>query len=296
MTLSVYQLPQPLFSLAEPLFTGAWFDRAQIGAVFEGRQHGSIYVDDPHHPAAALMVRSYGYYVAGDAGSQSLRQFMRDAPAEPGPFDDFYGYVPVGDDWYRAILEDHAGRLIDVGRRGFKHEAENPPDLGATRLPPNGSIVPIDRAMAERVDREMQQFIKLFWGSYEAYAEGGFGFCCLIDGQPASVAYTISVGWGEANIDVETARAYQRRGLSALTSRAYIEECLRRGLVATWDTDTVNIPSIAVARKLQLTEYPSFHQLSTPNYRKLKLSRGRWQQATEATGTPAGVTVWRRTE
>jgi hypothetical protein len=80
-----------------------------------------------------------------------------------------------------------------------------------------------------------------------------------------------------------------------LTSRAYIEECLRRGLTATWDTNTVNIPSIAVARKLQLVEYPPFHQLSTPNYRKLELSHGRWKHEAEASGLPAGVTEWRRT-
>lgn len=59
----ICQLPSHLFHLAQSCFADAWFDRAQIDAVFDDRQPGRIFVDDPDHASAALLCRTYGYFV-----------------------------------------------------------------------------------------------------------------------------------------------------------------------------------------------------------------------------------------
>src|SRR3712207_4148218 len=76
----IYELPPPLFPRAAPLFAEAWMDGAFIGAVFEGKTPGRVFVDDAERPTAALMCRTYEYFVAGNPGATALRAFIRYAP------------------------------------------------------------------------------------------------------------------------------------------------------------------------------------------------------------------------
>ena len=70
---------------------------------------------------------------------------------------------------------------------------------------------------------------------------------------------------------------------------AFIDHCLAHGLTATWDTDSNNQPSARLADALGFWEDHPFSQLSTPGYRPLDLSRGRWRP-----GEPDadGVIAW----
>ncbi|MDQ3045591.1 MAG: GNAT family N-acetyltransferase, partial [Chloroflexota bacterium] len=49
-----------------------------------------------------------------------------------------------------------------------------------------------------------------------------------------------------------------------IVSAAYVEECLRRGLVATWDCDQVNVASGALALDLGFGDERSFTELAPP--------------------------------
>jgi RimJ/RimL family protein N-acetyltransferase len=287
----VYELPWPQVSIAAPIFKDAWADEAYIDSFFEGKQEGRIFVDDAHNPTAALLARTFEYYVAGDTGASSLRQFIKEAPSEPGIFQHLYGYVPIGQEWERALLEDYAGTLHVIERRGFKYNSDRTPFDWRQSLPEGASVVPIDRPLAERIDGEMRQFIASFWGGYDNYAQGGFGFCTLVNGEIASIAYAITVSSRQANIDVETAEPFRKRGLAAITCAAFIEHCLTLGLQPTWDTDAINAGSLALARKLGFTEYEPFSQLSPPWGQKIALSTGLWSR--EEAG-PSPFIIWRR--
>ncbi|HEV2107100.1 MAG TPA: hypothetical protein VGR16_02465, partial [Thermomicrobiales bacterium] len=61
----VFELPPERFSLAAPIFAGATFDASYMDAVFEGKSEGRIFIDDPERPGAALLCRTYDYFVAG---------------------------------------------------------------------------------------------------------------------------------------------------------------------------------------------------------------------------------------
>jgi GNAT superfamily N-acetyltransferase len=286
----VYELPAERLSVARPVFADAWFDRAYIDSVFEGRQPGRLFVDDPDQPAAAIMFRTFGYYVAGDTGNVALRGFIRDAPPEPGVFQSLYGYVPDGEEWRQALLDDHGDLLEVIPRHGFRwyptDEARSVVDGWRDRLPGDARLVEIDLELARRIDQEMKQYIKIYWLSHEAYAEGGFGYCLMFGNTIASVAYAISISSTEANIDVETAAPFRRQGLSMLCSSAFIERCRALGVTPTWDADGNNPASQTLARKLGFQEYPVLaSQLSPPRGTSLLGREGVWEHSGEGTWT-----------
>ncbi len=284
----VYELPFDRFAVTAPLFSAAWFDEPYIDNVLQGRQRGRIFVDASDAPTAALMCRTYDYYLAGDPGAGALRQFIKDAPAEPGAFQHLYGFCLIGERWQAALLADRPAFAV-IPRLNFKWEGGDVIDWRA-RLPDGARVVPIDRALAARIDRELVPLIAIFWESHDLFITGGFGFCLLLGDAIASVAYAATVSATQANISVETVRPFQRRGLATLVCSAFIESCLKRGLQPTWDTDAVNAGSIALARKLGFVEHKPFTELGMPARAPLPLSSGIWSSAPASDG---GV-VWTR--
>ncbi|MBA3337698.1 MAG: GNAT family N-acetyltransferase [Chloroflexia bacterium] len=274
----IYELGAPEFERAKPLFADARYDAAFLGAVFEGRQEGRMFVDDPCRPSAALLCRTYEYFVTGDATNAALRRFIVEAPAEARVFAELYGYVGLSAAWDAALRGDHGDRLDVIGRRCFRFPARGAERVAGwrERVPPGVRVQPIDRPLAERIDEVLREGIGTTWGGYERFTANGFGLCALIDDQPVSVGVTAAVGWGEANIGVITAAAHRRKGLAWLVCAAYIKECQRRGLVATWDCDVSNTASRALALNLGFGEERSFSELAPPGRASLALSRGRW--------------------
>jgi RimJ/RimL family protein N-acetyltransferase len=276
----IYELSRDLFDRAQPLFSTTWFDQSQIYAVFEGTQPGRIFADDVTSPTAALMCRTYEFYVAGSADASELRRFIAEAPAEAGVFHELYGYCPVGKTWEKALLEDHDHLFEVIDRRSFRFPNDGKDRLKGWRdsLPAGVEVQAVNGELAERIDQEMHEMIGFFWGGYENFDKHGFGYCATVDGQFASVVYAIAVGADQANISIETAAPYRRRGLAVLVSQAYIEHCIERGIVATWDCDAQNVASYDLARKLGFVEYEPFSELAVPGRGKLELSHALWEK------------------
>lgn len=286
---TVFELPADQFGLTAPLFEQAWFDEMYMDAVLRGRHPGRLFVDRLDAPTAALMCRTYEYYIAGDSNAQSLRQFIKDAPAEPGVFQKLYGYAPIGNAWESALLDDYAGTLIRIHRHNFRW-ADAPIMDWRAALPAGAQIVPIDRALAERLDREWHETIGLLWEGYDNYERHGYGFCLMLGDEPASMASSDGVSDAAVNIGVRTADKFWRQGFARLVCSAFIEHTLQQGRVPTWDTDGMNERSQLLARRLGFVEGRSFSQLSTPDYRPIPLSEGLWAAQPAANG----VMVWTR--
>ena len=122
---AIYELPRDQFGRAAHLFRDAKFDQPCYNSVFEGVQDARLWVDDPAAPTAALLCRSYEYYLAG-AVDPALRRFVKDAPAEAEVFASFYGYVPLNEAWKTALLSDQP--LVIIGRRNFQWRGGHPAD------------------------------------------------------------------------------------------------------------------------------------------------------------------------
>ena len=99
----------------------------------------------------------------------------------------------------------------------------------------------IDVALAER------------YPAYEPSVEAQskrFGVCLLQRDDIVSACTAVSVGGGQAEVDIHTEEAYRRRGYGYLTACAFIEQCLARGLTPGWACWPYRIASQALAEKL----------------------------------------------
>jgi len=289
----VYELPSSQFAVAEALFRETWFDAALIGAVFEGRQAGRLFVDRLERPTAALMSRSFEYYVAGSIEAEAMRVFIREAPAEVQIFAQLYGYAPTNVAWSLAILADSAGQLVVVPRRGFVwHESTVAPAVLARWREPvaDVTVCEIDEVLAARLQHEIHEDVGHFWSSQDEFLSRSFGYCTLVGDSIASVVHAIGIGSGEANIGVFTVPEFRRQGHAARACTAYIDRCRMLGLVPTWDADSDNPRSADLARKLGFTEVPPFSQLSPRPGTKIVESSGLWS----VESAPGDINIWRR--
>jgi GNAT superfamily N-acetyltransferase len=287
---TIYELPYPLFQRTRPLYAAAAFDQPGYDSVFEGKQPARLFVDDAAAPQSALMCRSYDYFAAGVV-DPALRQFVKDAPAEAEVFASPYGLVPLHHGWKEAVIADWQAEI--VGRCNFQWQIGTPVYDWRTHLPADARIIPVDRAVAERLDREMRPvpFTLYEWGSYEAYAAHGFGYALLVGDHFASAVTAVTVSDRHALITIDTDAAYRRRGLATLVAARFIEHCLEHGLLPIWDCDDFNTPSIATARKLGFIEAEPFIELALPDRAQPPQSRGLWSiRETRADG----VIVWTR--
>jgi RimJ/RimL family protein N-acetyltransferase len=273
----VYELTPDAFEPARSLFTGIPYDTAFMDAIFEGRQTGRLFVDNPDRPRGAFLTRTYDYFLAGTP-TQSLVHFLLDAPAEPGVFDKLYGYVPTNQGWLNTLRAAKRLKLEEIPRRSFRLSLANAGRhlMWHDDVPANVKVKPITKALAEQIDREMDETIGLFWGNYDAFAEGGFGRVAIADGEPASVAYANVVSAVEANISVMTVKQHRREGLAKLVCRAFIADTASRALDLTWDCDQVNGASAALALSLGLSEEQPFMELGYHERRTPDLSAGLW--------------------
>lgn len=286
---AIYQLPFDQFAVARPLFANAEYEEPFLDSVFDGIMPGQIFTDAPHHPTAVLMCRTYDYFVAGDATSL-LRQFIKDAPTEASVFQDFYGYVALNEAWQDALIEDHG--FTKIPRHNYIYPSTIPPTIDPAQIPQGGALVEIDASLAERIDRELNETIGLFWSGYPNFVRHGFGVALLIGPEIISVAFTCSVSHTMSNIGIATTESHRRRGYAVLVAKAYFIESLRRGLMPTWDCDEWNTGSVMTARHLQLKPRTPFTELGLGPYPRqgLTLSTGVWDSSTGA----GGMIVWRR--
>jgi RimJ/RimL family protein N-acetyltransferase len=286
---TIYELPFPLFQRVKPLFDEAWFDESCYEAVYAGWQPGRIFVDNAETPTAALMCRTYEFFVAGEVDTP-LRAFLKDAPNEIGAFDQFYGYAPVGDSWKAALLADQPLGIVD--RLNFRWLPGTPAPEWRSRLPSGTQIVPIDRTLAERIDKHgFLPFIDIFWSGYDRYEAHGFGYALMVGDEIASTIFAIATSARDALISIDTEEKFRRRSYATLVAARFIEHCLQHGLLPVWDTDLENTPSADLARKLGFVEQRPFVELAFANRAKPAMTRGIWSRGETRDD---GVTEWLR--
>jgi GNAT superfamily N-acetyltransferase len=287
--ITVYEIPVGIVPL-EALFAEARADRPYIASALSGESPARVLVDDPKRPSTALIARTYEYFLGGATGT-ALDHFIIDAAPEVGIWQDFYGFVATTSEW-NARLPTLVPSLEWIGRRTFRIEQPEVATISTWRedVPADVEIVPLTVELAELADREMPEIIGRFWSGYERYGERGFGSVALIDGHPVSIAYSVGVGGGEANVGVMTVESQRRRGLAALCSRAWIEQCYERGLVPTWDCDEANPASAALALSIGFMEQAGFNEWANPERKPRVGEAGLW---TRSNGD-YGVVRWTR--
>src|SRR3954449_841211 len=180
MMTQIYELLPDAYSAARRLFTGIPYDTAFMDAVFEGRQPGRLFVDDPVAPTGALLCRTYDYFLAGEA-RDGLVQFLVDAPEEAKVFALLYGYVPTNEVWLSVLRTADRLKLEEIPRRSFRLRPSEAGQHTAWRqaIPAHVTVAHIDLPLAQEIDRELDEMIGPFWGGHDAFVHGGFGRVAL---------------------------------------------------------------------------------------------------------------------
>jgi RimJ/RimL family protein N-acetyltransferase len=122
--------------------------------------------------------------------------------------------------------------------------------------------MPMDLGLARRLGEEKSRFaedhMRLF-DSPEDFVERGFGFCLLHGDQIASVATTFAVCSKGVEIQINTRKEHQRKGLATVAAAALIVHSLEQGLDPNWDA--ANESSVGLATKLGYTPQGTYPML-----------------------------------
>lgn len=263
----IYELRPEYYARVAPLYPDTW-ERSSIEAVLSGRRTDRCFVlaDDPIKPASALVAHVGNYMLAGEP-TEPMIQFILDAPGESRAFAaGYYAYYAISEGW-EAVLSRiaHADTII-TQRKTFRHEYQPVRALPDWRgmLPKGAEIRPMDAALAEQVDRELEgQLIGMLWtedndgdwdrypsSGYATFAQRSFGVAMLMHGQVVCTYWAFHISDSAASVEVETAERFRRRGLATITGWAWLEACQQRRLASEWIADADNQASLKLALRL----------------------------------------------
>lgn len=202
-------------------------------SVAEGVQSGSIFTDDSGN-SGLIRHRSGFAYLWGSPDEAFLREV----------YDLVIGGAKLicGDERICGLFSQW-GEVVIVPRNiyscpaGTAVQAELPAGFAARKIDAD-----LFRVLAGRVTPSM------YWDSSEQFCSGGTGICVMHGGEPAAWAFTSAVSSDEADIGIETAEGYRRRGLALAAASLTIAEVLphRR---PTWSCQQSNEGSNRTAER-----------------------------------------------
>jgi len=243
-------------------------DIVAIQAIIAGTNRGRIFVDDPRAPRTALVWAIFSmYYLVGDDQNPAFNlDFSRFLSQQLAPAN-----LNIGATWFIVTLlsdlkwPDPPGTLFQGRSAECFHRwtFTFQPEL-YRRLPDWRDQITsgyeLRRIGPDLLDscanREAVLEAIETWPSPHAFFEGGIGYCILVDGKVASWCVSAYMHANSHEISIATPITQQRRkGLATLAARAYIDECLQRGCLPEWDTETTNLGSNALAEKLGFVKH-----------------------------------------
>lgn len=203
-------------------------------SVAEGIQGGSIFTDDSGN--CGLIRHNSGFsYLWGSPDEVFLREV--------------YGLVLCGaklicGDERICGLFSRWGGVVLVPRNIYSY----PSDTAMQAELPAGFVArKIDTDLFHRLAGRVTPV--MYWDSSEQFSLGGAGICIMHGDEPAAWAFTSAVSSEEADIGIETAEGYRRRGLALAAASLTIAEVLPRRR-PTWSCQQSNEGSNRTAERL----------------------------------------------
>jgi RimJ/RimL family protein N-acetyltransferase len=244
---------------------------ALVHAVLEGRQRGSIFVDDHAAPSSVFVCPVSGFcFLFGEARRGCFPRFLPQLLAEHLP--EQAVLLATSAAW-RETLD----RLLirQIARIGFAfHPSETAPADTLRQAPPGFTLAPMDATVMEKWRPGLDPWVIRIWGGPEEFAANAFGYAVMAEGKIASFCTACAIGGGEAEVEVGTVPELRGRSLATVAARAFIAGCLDRGLRPAWSCGSRNAASAALARKLGFVEQEEL--TGHPLERSFALADGRW--------------------
>lgn len=258
------------YAAVRPLFAQMDQHLAAL-AVLENRAPGSVFVDQPNEPEAAMVITGRRFYLAGNPGISRFTQQLRKhfitqiypQAVEAGQLA-FTLYYP-STEWEPVIAAIFQGKNPMQDDRLYYEMRKPAPDWRG-QVPPGFVMRRLDTTLLEETD--LKNFDRLLEEvqsespSLEHFLKNCFGFCLV--GEGAVAAWCLS----EYNLDkrcevgIETMQPYRRRGFATLTACALIEHARMQGIERIgWHCWSSNTASRATAERVgfsRVAEYPAF--------------------------------------
>lgn len=226
--------------------------------VIEGVKKGTIFVDQIQRPRSALICNETGFFFAyGDPDEEitrpTIQQLWRQKDWRYATC--LFGSTPG----WGEIIQQVLGPLgaAPTARLGFELRTEPDP----TPVPPGYTLQPIDAQLAQSIldgtgtgGYGIDPWFIRICGGAEGYSRHGLGLALVQDGQIASVCGFCALANGEAELEIGTVPAQREKGLAAIVSRAFMDQCQERGFMPVYTCTSTNLPSRAVAHKLGYVE------------------------------------------
>ena len=222
-------------------------------AILDGH-HGEVLVDDLESPEiAVLRLPSLNLMiVGGDPASPSARSFCSGLSRRSILF-----FVDRHEEWVKLGREYHGAAFFELSRYAFTSNLLDPAHIHRLRDRPLDGLVlaPMGIGLATQLKAEKGEFAEDHLGNFaslEEFTEKGFGFVILDGDEIVSVASTFVVCDAGIEIQINTRKKYQDRGLGTVVGAALIAESLERGLDPNWDAASER--SAGLARKFGYTD------------------------------------------
>jgi RimJ/RimL family protein N-acetyltransferase len=222
-------------------------------AVIEGRQRGSVRVDDADDPRTAILLSPTGFhYALGVASEPALSPLAGELAARPQA--EQPAIYATTSDWDALLGRFFSRRIVRLSFR-FAPSPGRRPD-GSGRLPPDVTLERLTAVRAAQIVAEsgpetgLDSWFVHVAGGPEAAAAVGPGFCLVSAGRVVGVTAPVVIGNGEFEFEVGVAAPFRGRGLAKVVAGACTEACLALGLQPAYTCAEDNRPSIALARSL----------------------------------------------
>lgn len=247
-------------------------DRAAIAPLFAGWQEnlirstldgcmGNAFTNEAF--TAAQIVNGDFAFLAGDASCADALALVSHVPED---FQAKVMIVAASDAAWHPVIEQAFGERAERGERyAIRKEGDcfDRARLQAlTRTLPEGArLCPMDGALYHTaLEAAWSRDLVSQFRDAADYEARGLGVMAFLNGEPVAGASSYVVFSGGVEVEVDTHKAFRRRGLAAACGAALMLACLARGLYPSWDA--ANPASVALAEKLGYRldhPYPVYH-------------------------------------
>lgn len=238
------QLKQGQMSRIASLFDG--WNETLIWSCLQGYM-GSAWADDLERPKSAQIISGDFCFLAGEANAELIMNIPESYSHEALLF------VPQSLEWESLIESEYPTSFKRFMRYAIKKEAHVFDRIKLhsiiDQLSGDYELKAIDEDIYNLAKREQwsEDFCSQFF-TYNDYKKHGLGFVIFQDNELISGASSYTVYDEGIEIEIDTKKEHQRKGLALVCASRLIVECLDRGLYPSWDA--ANKPSVALAEKL----------------------------------------------
>jgi len=257
----ILELNKNEFSNILPLTKEIEYNIPLVFSVIEKKQNGRIFVDCRENPSVALIYHEMGKLnLIGNDTNEEFNNELKKLIFEDIDHKKHYFSLCIHSQGFGEKIERLLNKAGEKKQRTCLSLSNLDSYLPQNReIPKEFKLKHIDNKLMSRVDNEMN-FCKGYWNSTEELVEYGLGYALLQDEKLASVCYSCTVGNGEMEIDLETLKEFEGKGLATAVTSVFIDNCIKKGMTPVWVCNKDNIASYNLAKKFGFNEKGCYSQ------------------------------------